>query len=353
MSKKISYLVFLFPILFALMVLGMEIDYSGGNDLSGQIYILQNIEGDNIIELLSNSNKAILYSATYLLLNTILGVTPIVFIALIAILYFVLLILMCSKFFNINEGSHLTNNRASRLVFLSMLAFCPIFVCVSRYLFAIDLVLLGCLLFLSKHRLLGLTVAITAMFAHEGIKLIYSIPLLAFALHYFWLSKNKSITTRNIIIIVISLLLLVIGPTLFTSISSYMGNRGLISETYVESYVENLSGDKEYKFVIVLTMLGPLFVLFVNSIIDKKNDFLNCICISAVFIICLLYNQKIFYVQRIMMFMPIFIGFSSIRIMSAYVEQKKNMYIYSLILYSIPVIYLAQLYFTKSIFFGL
>lgn len=352
---KLNWYVWLYPILFFLIALYGFKD-SGGTDFERQISILNSFEYENLSfsfsDLLKNEEKT-LYQSIYVVLNQLLGISPRLYIALISFAYFSLIIFLSRYYYTTNNLGNLNRNFYSNLCVFTCLCFCPILFAISRNLCAVVFLYAGLLFVLKKRYIIGLVLGFSAYFVHEGILIMYSILVLGWALYYFWIRKSKNYYLRNLIIIIVSVILLLLGSSFFSSITTVFFDNGMLSEHYMDTYGTQMAGDGIYKTVIVLSMLGPLICLFANCLIDRQNSLIYSISVAGLFVICLLYNQKIFLVQRIMIFMPVFIGLTSYQICSYYIRQKGVIdQFYWFIMLLVPINLLFQFVIQFKLYFG-
>lgn len=352
---KLNWYVWLYPILFFLIALYGFKD-SGGTDFERQISILNSFEYGNLSfsfsNLLNNEEKT-LYQSIYVVLNQLLGISPRLYIALITFVYFSLILLLLRYFCSTADFGNSSAKFLSNLCVFTCLCFCPVLFAISRNLCAVVFLYAGLLFVLKKRYIIGLVLGFSAYFVHEGILIMYSILVLGWALYYFWIRKSRNYFTRNLIIIIISAVLLLLGSSFFSSITSFWFESGLLSEHYMDSYGTQTGGDGIYKTVIVLSMLGPLICLFANCLVDRQNSLIYSISVAGLFVICLLYNQKIFLVQRIMIFMPVFIGLTSYQICSYYIRQKGVIDLfYWFIMLLVPINLLFQFVIQFKLYFG-
>lgn len=345
-------LVWVIPFLMGLLTLGMDPTIEG-TDLGGQVYNLGLSEMENPWSIIFDTDGRVfgLYYPLYIVFHRMIGLAPMQYIALISFTYYLLVLLILKWYINYNKCSYLRKSEQTYLVVFTVMSFSPIFICITRFLFAVNLVLLGFLLYVHRHRLIGVAIALSSIYAHEGMKMILAIIIVAFVLNKLWLARSKSIGLRNTIIISVSAALLVLGVVIFIFVGEVLVSNDMVSEKYTDLYITAGAGDGMYKVVILLAMAGTLAVLIANCLKYKKSDWLHCLCVASLFTICLLVNQKVFYVQRIMMFMPVFLGVSTIHVLGQdYSTSGKS--VYRLILLSVPAICLAQFFFWRQIFFS-
>ena len=261
MKIKFNKFIWSYPILMGLMTLGMNYSKEG-TDLVGQVYSLSFIDNDSPVDLILDVTSRFhgCYYGVYAMLHQFIGIQPIQYIAIIAFAFFLTFVLSVRSWLRINEV-HLSNGNINVLVIISLFSFSPIYVCVTRNLFAITLLLIGYLFLLRKKYLLVIPIVVASLNAHEGMKLIYAIFIVAYGLRCFCLPIFKDIQKRNICIIIIGIALLLIGPTLFSIAGNYMVTNEMVSEKYDELYVSTGSGDGAYKYVIILSMLGSLLLI--------------------------------------------------------------------------------------------
>ena len=353
MKKIIRKRYWFFPIMYFFMVLLTMNEHLDGIDFKNQIYTLESIKDTNIQNLPNNLNDAYLYLYTYKVLYNICGISPRLFIALLSFIYFAILIKAIECFVYKYEVDKLNKSRLGQIALFTCLCYSPLFICIARFHFAVILVLIGLLILLwgntTLKKILGITILISSYFAHQGISIIYALIILAYLLHRFWLSKSTNVINRNIIICLISLVLFITGPKVFGLVTALMGRYSLLSDRYVESYVETTSGDGLYLLVLVLSLLGTMVSLMLTTLCNRKNNWITALCVSGIFMTCLFYNQKFFFVQRIFMFMPLFIGLSVIQVIQN--ENSKKVDLLKIALFSVPAIYLCQLWIQRLFFF--
>lgn len=354
MKLQIVKTYWLFPILYFLMVWLTMTDNTDGTDFANQIYSLEITQNVNLNFLLG-SDFPFLYQLVYKYLYSLVGISPRFYIALLSFIYYCIIFYAMKKLANASEISKLNNKKLSLLVLFTCMCYSPSLICIARYHFAVILVVIGILIFqLNKKyiwRIFGILLAIIAYYAHEGIIIIYAILILAFILHRFCFSNILFKKLRTLIICSISLILFFIGPFLFSFITYSMSAEGLLSERYQESYAEASAGDGIYLLVLILCLFGSMLSLFITCLYDRKNNWITAICISGLFMTCLLFNQKFFLVQRVFMFMPLFIGLSCMQVLNNLkYGSKYNIFILALL--SVPAIYLCQLIVQHELFFA-
>lgn len=354
MKFKINALYWLFPIFYFLMVWLTMRASDVGTDFAGQIYRLGYAQNQDL-EYFTDSEEPMLYDYVYYLLYSFTNISPRFYIAALSFIYFALIFYFCKKEANTNYYPYLNESDLSKIVLYACLCYSPLFICIARYHFATILVVAGLLLIHYNSskilKILGVAIMLLALYAHEGIMILYGIILLGWCLERFWLSDIINNQLRNVVISIIALSLLILGPIIFPNISSVLGSLGLLNEHYAEGYAKQIAGDGAYLLVLILCLFGSMLSLFVTSLYDTKNNWITAICISGLFIMCFLFNQKFFYVQRIFMFMPIFMGLSCVQVIGSLPPgEKRNSYIFLLL--SVPAIYLCQLVIQRGVFFG-
>lgn len=352
---KLDWSVWAYVILFFLIVLYGFHD-SGGTDFDRQLDMLQSRENVDysfmVEELMMENDQAVLYHIIYKFLHNLIGISPRFYIALIALAYFCLILSIMQNYFKKDSISKTTVS-ISNLCLFTLLSFCPILFSISRNFCAVTFIYAGLFLMFKKKYILSLIPIILAFFVHKGVMIMYSIILIGGTLYYFWLRKNRNYIARNIIVIVTSIILFIFGSSMFSPITSVFFDYGMLSEHYMDAYGTQMAGDGIYKTVIVLSMLGPLFLLFINCLMDKRNNLVYSITVAGLFVICLLYNQKIFLVQRIMIFMPIFIGLTSYQICSDYNRKDVGaIQFYKQTMWLVPLNVLFQFVIQFKLFFG-
>lgn len=350
---RISKICWLFPLLYSLMVCFTMSDSYEGSDFASQISMLQTYCESP--ELLVDEENGKLYYIVYEKIHSIYPISPKVYIASSAFVYFSILLLFLNLFARNDSSLKLSKRSLSYIAIFTCMCYTPIFISVSRYHMSVILVLLGVLIFFyKKHIISGLLCVLMCWIAymmHEGILLIYIILLLAFMLHYLWFSWMHDVAVRNLFIFFASLAFLYLGPYIYRQFTIILTNYNLLSERYVESYVNIDAGDGSYLLVIVLCMLGPIVSLFLASFYNYRKNWVESICVSALFITCCIAPQKFFLVQRIFMFLPFFIGLSTVQIIGSYKSGlAKDFYILMLLL--VPIIYACQLIIQKTVFWG-
>lgn len=358
MKKNIDFdwYVWAYLILFVLIVLYGFHD-SGGTDFDRQIDSLQsweNLDYYYIVEdAMMEKEQAVLFHIIYKFLHNLIGISPRFYIALITLVYFCLILSIMRNFSRKDSRGKISAVSLSNLCLFTLLSFCPILFCISRNFCAVTFLYAGLFLMIKKKYILSLIPIILAIFVHEGVKILYAIMLIGGALYYFWLRKNRNYMVRNVIIIVTSIILFVFGSSMFSSFTTVFFENGLLSEHYMDTYGTLRGGDGIYKTVIVLTMLGPLFFLFINCLVDKRNNLVYSITVAGLFVTCLLYNQKIFLVQRIMMFMPVFIGLTSYQICSDHIRKNDGIIqLYKISMWLVPLNILFQFVIQFKLYFG-
>lgn len=336
-----------------LMTLGMNTK-DGGTDIGAQIYLLSMVKGDNPISLMLDidSTNHGLYFAVYSYLYSIINLSPIAYISLIAIVYYFLILVIMYKYARKSYSGYLYNSDYTKLILIAVCSFSPIYICVTRNLFAIILFLISLMMLFKKRYILSAMFAFLSYNTHEGMILIITMFLFAILLNKLVLPRFSNNKKRNAVILLVSVALLMVGPFIFSVIGGFAISNNITSDTYNEMYVTSSAGDGIYKRVLILSMLGSLYSLVYVSIKNRSNDIINAICISGLFFICALMNQKIFFVQRLMMFLPVFIGCSLI---SIYNSQRKHFNIInvdSFLLLSVPAVLFCQFFFWRNIFFS-
>lgn len=354
MKFKINTLYWLFPILYFLMVWLTMRAPEGGTDFLGQIYRLECAKNQSI-DYFTYSLQPMLYDYIYSVLYSFANISPRFYIATLSFVYFALIFNFCKKEANRNYYPYLSESDLGKIVLYACLCYSPLFICIARFHFAMILVVSGLLMIHYNSskviKLIGIAIMSLAFLAHEGITILYGIVLLGWCLEYFWLSRITNNRLRNIIIAVAALILLLLGPMLFPLITNLLGGFGFLNEHYTEVYAQQNAGDGAYLLVLILSLFGSMLSLYVTTLYDKKNNWITAICISGLFVMCFLFNQKFFYVQRIFMFMPIFMGLSCVQVMGTLPPGKKRKN-YVFLLLSVPTIYLCQLVIQRGLFFG-
>ena len=351
---RVDRYIWLYPILmFLTTVFGFVA--MKGTDLGGQLYALRFYEDYSIMDMIRLNfleEEKILFYLIYNFLHVALGVQPRLYIGVWVITYFLFVVLILRTYLN-NKDLGLRMNTASNLCVFTMLSLCPILFTISRYFSSVVFVYVSILLYLKRKYLAAIIPLVLSYFTHEGILVIFAIISLGFFLYRFWLRKNKNYNIRNTIIVILCIVFLLLGSTYFATITGFLYSEGVLSEHYMDTYGTMAAGDGVYKLVIVLSMLGPLICLFANSLIDKRNDFVYGITVSGLLMVCLLYNQKIFYVQRIMMFMPLFIGLTSFQICADQIKQQGKINpLYLIIMLLVPANLLFQFVIQFNLYFG-
>lgn len=357
-TVRFNWYIWLYPILFFLIA-SVGFNDSGGTDYDRQVYYLQLYENEDLsfmFEKLLNNEEKVFFHIIYIVLHRAIGITPRPYIALNTFVYFSLIVFLISKYVrndNQKNMTYLTNKNLSNLCVFTFLSLCPVLFAICRNFCAITFVYIGLLLILNRKFIFALIPFVIAYLTHEGILLIFFILIIGWGCYYLWIRKSKMRNIRNLIIILVSVFLLIFGSSYFSSITSLFFNTGLLSEHYMDTYGAQASGDGAYKMVVVLSMLGPLICLFVNCLMDRRNNLIYGISVAGLFVICLLFNQKIFLVQRIMIFMPIFIGLTSYQICSDFIQKKGAIPIsYYILMLLVPVNVLFQFIIQFHLFFG-
>lgn len=353
---KINKICWLFPILFFLMVwLTMEVP-NEGTDLAAQLDKMESVQGEPLCYF-EDQDEPVLFYLLYNVLYSKLEISPRFYLASLSFIYFAIILLVIERYNTITNIWRLSRYNISLISIFACLCYCPILISVARFHFAVLCVIIGILPFIFNKKILwkilGIIFAILAYYAHEGIIIIYAIILLAFIIRYLWLNTflGRDFFVRNIIILFVSIVLFASGPFVFSIISSVLNRYDLLSERYVESYVNPASGDGDYLLVIVLCLFGSILSLLITSLYDRRNNWVTALCIAGLFMTCMFFNQKIFYVQRIFMFMPLFIGMSCKQVLSDLKSgDKRNIYIFLLL--SVPAIYICQLVIQNKYFFS-
>lgn len=355
MSKNFFFRkwVWCIPFLFGMMTLGMNYKKEG-TDLVGQVYTLSFLSNEPPLELLFNftSQHHGLYYAIYAYLYSLFGIEPISYIALIAFFYYFVFIFLLNKHIKNIEIDFLNKSDCTKLMLIAICSFSPIYICIARNLFAIVILLVALYAFKKKNWIIGCLLSVFAYISHEGLLLVFTLLILSGILNKLVLPKFNSIKTRNFVIIFVCIVLFFIGPHIFSMFGNYAMQNSITSEKYNDLYISSSAGDGFYKYVLILSMLGSLYALIVASLRNHSNNLVNSICITALFFVSALFEQKIFMVQRVMMFIPLFVGMSLLE-----VYQNKCMHFNirnkdSILLLSCPAILLAQLFFWKNTFFG-
>lgn len=326
-----------------------------GTDYGAQIFMLESVQNIPLGMIVFTLEDAPLYFLVYKVLYSLIDVSPRFYIAILSFIYFSIVILSIERIASKYEFVRIRKNKLSALALFSCLCFSPSFICIARFHFAVIILLLGLLTFIfarnHANRVLGLLLMLTAYYAHEGIVIIYALVLLSGFLYVFWLSKSRHQRLRNIWICLVSVVLFIIGPKIFSIATTIMGSHGLLNERYIDSYAQGDAGDGSYLLVLVLSLFGSMLSLFMTSLFDRKNNWITSICISGLFLMCLFFNQKFFYVQRIFMFIPLFIGLSCMQVLENEKNKSKRQF-FVFFLLSVPSIYLCQLVIENRLFFG-
>lgn len=327
---------------------------SEGTDFLNQIFMLESVQTIPVSFIL-DSDEPVLYLLVYKILYSHIGISPRFYIAILSFVYFSIIFFSVKKVANIYNYCYITPKELSYIAVFTCLCYSPLFICIARFHFAILFVLIGLLLFIFSEssicKIGGVFIGLLAYKAHEGIIIIFTLILLAYVLHKFWLSKNTNYIFRNKIICIISVFLFVLGSHIFKITTKYMVDEALLSNRYSESYVNVDAGDGAYLLVLVLSLFGSILSLFVTILYDRKNNWITAFCVAGWFMFCLYYNQKFFFVQRVFMFMPLFIGLSCMQVLDNF-ENIKQKYLYIFFLLSVPAIYLCQLFIQRNLFFG-
>lgn len=353
-NGKFLWYIWVYPILMFLIVVFGFVEQTG-TDLGGQIHILRFYEDYSIMDMIRLNfldKEKIFFYLIYNFLHNTLGVQPRLYIGLWVFAYFFFVVLILRTYLN-NKDSGLRMNTISNLCVFTMLSLCPILFSISRNFCSVIFVYVGILLFLKRKYIIAIIPLVLSYFTHEGILVVFAIILMGFFIYRFWLRKNKNYNTRNTIIVILCIVFLLFGSTFFAPITNLLFSEGMLSEHYMDTYGTLAAGDGVYKLVIILSMLGALICLFANSLIDKRNDLVYGITVSGLFMVCLLYNQKIFYVQRIMMFMPLFIGLTSFQICADQIKQQGRINpLYLITMLLVPANLLFQFVIQFNLYFG-
>ena len=353
MKLRISAAYWLFPILYFFMVWFTLNDVTKGTDFAAQLYMLELVQDQQSAYFVDPVEPMLCYYV-YGVLYSVTGMSPRLYVAILSFLYFALIFYSCKTEANRIEYPYLSQKSLGRIVLYACLCFCPIFICIVRYHFATILVVTGVLLlYYSRKKLLkfaGIVMMLLAFRTHEGVVILYGIILLGWLLETFWLSKVRNNNVRNKTISFVALGLFFAGPLLFPLVSGWGASHGMLNERYADDYAQQQAGDGAYLLVLVLSLFGSMLSLYITSLFDKKNNWITAICISGLFMMCFLFNQKFFYVQRVFMFMPVFMGLSCVQVIGSLPPgEKKNTYVFFLL--SVPIIYLCQLIIQKNYFF--
>lgn len=353
---KIYLICWLFPILYFLMVWVTMGAPDEGTDLAAQIYELESVQGQPV-KFLYDEEQPFLFAMTYEALYLKTNISPRLYIASLSFFYFGLILLVIEQKAKCCNISRVKELGLSCIAIFTCLLYSPLFICIARFHFAVLFVIVGLLPFIFNKnvilKLIGIIIASLAYYAHEGIILIYGIILFAFFIRYFWLNNylGRNILLRNIIILSIAIALYFNGPYIFSVITTLLNRFSFLSERLNELYVEAESGDGAYKLVLVLSLFGSMISLFITCLYDRKNNWMTALCIAGLLMTCLFYNQKFFFVQRIFMFMPLFIGLSCMQVLSELKSgDKRNIYIFLLL--AVPAIYICQLVIQRNLFFA-
>ena len=354
MNNRINIGYWLFPISYFLMVWLTMSEPTVGTDFAGQIYGLEYYRENPDVDFFE-SKRPMLYYYVYNALYSFTKISPRFYIAILSFIYFSIIFYICKKEANSSYYPYMNSPLLGKIALYACLCYSPLFICIARFHFATILTVIGLLVFHYNNkktiRFIGISITLLAFWAHEGIMILYGIVILSWFLDFFWLSKVKNIRTRNIQICIIALMLFLVGTILFPLITSYLNSFGLLNEHYADSYAQQSAGDGAYLLVLILSLFGSILSLFVTSLFDTKSNWITAICVSGLFMMCLLFNQKFFYVQRIFMFMPVFMGLSCIQIMGS-ISPGRNKDTYVFLLLSVPAIYLCQLVIQRGLFFG-
>lgn len=339
--------------MFLIVVFGFVVNE--GTDFGGQIYALRYYEDYSImdmIHLIFFEEEKVLFYLIYNILHNTLGVQPRLYIGLLVFTYYLFAVLILRTYYS-NKDLRLPVNTASYLCVFTMLSLCPILFAISRNFCSVIFVYVSVFLFIKRKYIAATIPLALSYFTHEGILVIFAIILLGFFLYRYWFRKNRNYNTRNTIIVILCIVFLLFGSTFFAPITNLLFSEGILSEHYMDTYGTLAAGDGAYKLVIVLSMLGVLICLFANSLIDKRNDLVYGITVSGLLMVCLLYNQRIFYVQRIMMFMPLFIGLTSFQICADQIKQQGRINpLYLITMLLVPANLLFQFVIQFNLYFG-
>lgn len=353
MNKVFSKGLWLIPFIMGFMTLGMNYTKEG-TDLVGQVYTLSFLANDNPLELLLNrlSPHHGPYYAIYAYLYSVFKISPIAYIGLIAFLYYIVVLCILKQWIVRFSIGSLFGSDYTRLCIITICAFSPIYICIARNLLAITIFLIALSFIWNRKIIIGIALAILSYMTHEGMLLIIAVVVCAILLKVFVLPRFRNIQFRNIVIVTTCLVLLVLGPVIFSLVGNYAMSNDITSDKYNDIYISAEAGDGAFKYVLILSMLGTLYALLISSIKNHSNDIINVICITGLFFVCALFNQKIFYVQRLLMFLPVFIGCSLFDIYQTRSLHFKLNNIDSILLLSVPTIMFAQLFFWRSTFFS-
>lgn len=341
------------PILFGMMTLGMNYQKEG-TDLVGQVYTLSFLSKEQPLDLLFNitSQHHGLYYAIYAYLFSLFEIEPISYIALVAFAYYFIFVFLFDKHIKNIQIDFLHKSDCTKILIIAICSFSPIYICIARNLFAIVVLLVALYAFKKKFLTVGCLLSVIAYISHEGLLLIFTLLMLSLILNKFVLPKFNSVKTRNFMIIFVCIVLFFVGPFIFSLFGNYAMQNSITSEKYNDLYISSSAGDGFYKYVLILSMLGSLYALVVASLKNHSNNLINSICITALFFVFALFGQKIFMVQRVMMFIPLFVGMS---LLEVYQSKKLHFNIRnkeSILLLSCPAILLAQLFFWRNTFFS-
>lgn len=347
--SKVLYWV---PFIMGLMVLGMN-TRTGGTDLGGNIWSLEMAESDGILTLFAISNeRPMLFYGIYVLIKQWIDITPLFYIACVSALHYWLYLFLIKKAIISENMSEISKRDVTILTLIIITAFNPLFLCINRYLMAVDVITLGLYLLSKKKYVISLFCLIVPILMHEGTKLLWIIIAISYILHRFVLPRIRSVKVRNIGIVLGCLVLYITGTSVFNVFANYLGANGLLSDKYMELYVETSAGDGDYAFVIKFMMLAAFIMLLSTILCNARHDFLNSLCITVLFAVSLFVNQKVFLVERMMMFIVPFMGLSALQVVSQRRYNYSTPSFYLILLLSVPCEFLFILYFQHKLLFA-
>lgn len=351
---KICNLIYIFPLLAFFVVLNVNPN-AASVDLEAQLYSLSYVENTNISEYIESQSligKPFFYQSVYAILHQSIGLNAKTYIAILTFVYYLMLIIVINAWNN-KLRENITINKTFILIIL-FTSMNPLFFAVSRFFFAVILVIMALVFELKKRYFIGGILLLLAPLAHDGIKIVFLVLILA--VFFSWRFKNNlskvSRINRNVWITITCIAALIGSTPLIQFLGRSLIRLGLLQQSYSDSYLDSVSSEGYFKFIIVLMMLGPLLVLYVNTILYRRTDFLYYLSVSILICVCAVFNYKIFMVQRYMMFAPFILALTTQNIMNDYNYGIYNMPVWYLsVLMLIPFCFFLQIYLAPQFFF--
>lgn len=353
---KVCNLIYIFPLLAFFVVLNVNPN-AAYVDLEAQLYDLSYIEDTNISEYIESQSligRPFLYQSVYAILHQSIGLNAKTYIAILTFVYYLILIIVVNVWNNkLRKNTNITINKTFVFIIL-FTSMSPLFFAVSRFFFAVILVIMALAFGLKKIYFIGGILLLSAPLAHDGIKIIFLVLFLAVLFSWRFKSNLSQVSrmNRNVWITIICIAALMGSTSLIQLLGRFLIRLGLLQQSYSDSYLDSVGSEGYFKFVIVLMMLGPLLALYINTILYKRTDFLYFLSVSIFICVCAVFNYRIFMVQRYMMFVPFILALTTQNIMNDYNYRVCNMPVWYLsVLMLIPFCFFLQLYLSSRFFF--